>query len=204
MAKGVEDTLFYRDHRLLALNEVGCEPERPRPSLARFHRLMAERQARHPLALTATATHDTKRGEDARARLFALTADPERWLDGFSRWRQANRGLSATSAASRRPEPELEWMICQALMAAWPEKLDADDGEGIAALRDRFLAFLEKAVREAKLRTSWTEIGEEYEAAVRNYAEGLLEPGSVFLSEFLRETQPFGWPAVRTRSASSW
>lgn len=190
MAKGVEDTFFYRDHRLLALNEVGCEPERPRPSVERFHRFMVERQARHPLALSATATHDTKRGEDARARLFALTADPELWLDRFSRWRQANDGLIRDVGGKPAPEPELEWMICQALMAAWPQKLDADDGEGIAAFRDRFLAFLEKAVREAKLRTSWTEIGEEYEAAVRYYAEGLLEPGSVFLSEFLRVTEP--------------
>src|SRR5690606_29496381 len=67
-------------HRRSHLNEVGCEPERPRPSAERFHRLMVQRQAHHPLTLTATATHDTKRGEDARARLFALSADPERWI----------------------------------------------------------------------------------------------------------------------------
>lgn len=191
MAKGVEDTLFYRDHRLLGLNEVGCEPERPRPSPARFHRLMAKRRESHPLALTATATHDTKRGEDARARLFALTVDPGRWSRDVSRWRDANRGLIREIGGKPAPEPELEWMIYQALMAAWPERLDADDGQGIAALRGRFLEFLTKAVREAKLRTTWTEIDEQYEGAVQAYAEGLLQPGSAFLSDFLRATETF-------------
>ncbi|NMG37827.1 malto-oligosyltrehalose synthase [Chelativorans sp. ZYF759] len=191
MAKGVEDTLFYRDHRLLALNEVGCEPERPRPSLERFHRLMDERQSRHPLSLTATATHDTKRGEDARARLFSLTGAPEEWAQLVARWRAANSGLVRKVEGKPAPEPELEWMIYQALMAAWPEGLDADDGDGIATLRARFLEFLEKAVREAKLRTTWTNIGAEYESAVRAYAEGLLEPGSAFLSDFVRKTQTY-------------
>lgn len=191
MAKGVEDTLFYRDHRLLALNEVGCEPERPDPSLQRFHRKMAERQEHQPLSLSATATHDTKRGEDARARLFALTADPERWLNGFSRWREANSRLVREVDTRPAPEPELEWMIYQALMAVWPDGLNADDGDGIAALRDRFSQFLQKAVREAKLRTSWTDIGEAYEAAVQDYASLLLQPGSAFLAGFVRETEPF-------------
>lgn len=201
MAKGVEDTLFYRDHRLLALNEVGCQPERPLPSLERFHRLMAQRQQNYPLSLNATATHDTKRGEDARARLFALTAAPEVWAQRVSHWREINAGLVREVGGKPAPEPEVEWMIYQALIAAWPEGLDVDDGEGIAALRARFLVLLEKAVREAKLRTSWTDIGEDYEGAVRAYAAALLEPGNAFLAEFNGATAPF-YAAGRANSLS--
>ena len=191
MAKGVEDTLFYRDHRLLALNEVGCEPDRPAPWLARFHDGMKRRQESFPLSLSGTATHDTKRGEDARARLLALTAEPEIWAGLMVRWCAANAHLLRHVDGRPVPDPEVEWMIYQALMAAWPEELDTDDGNGIAALRERFLAFLTKAMREAKLRTTWTHIDEDFEGAVSAYAEGILEPGSTFLSDFVRDTEPF-------------
>ncbi len=193
MAKGIEDTLFYRDHRLLPLNEVGSEPDRAPLSLDRFHAFMERQAEAAPLALTATSTHDTKRGEDARARLLALTEQPEIWIAAVERWRARHRHLLRELQDGVAPEPEVEWMIYQALAGIWPE--DEVDGEAAPNLAQRFLPFLEKALREAKLRTSWTDVDEEYEAACATYAEGLLNDAG-FRIEFPQVIRPFiraGW-----------
>lgn len=91
MAKSVEDTLFFRQNMGLALNEVGAEPVTHHFSIERFHHEMKTRQARQPDALSGTSTHDTKRGEDARARLYTLTEAPEQWSECLARWRQMNQ-----------------------------------------------------------------------------------------------------------------
>src|SRR5690606_41150770 len=106
MAKGVEDTLFYRDHRFLALNEVGCDPAHPAGDLERFHRRMQERAARGDLSRSGTSTHDTKRGEDARARLHALSEAPEARNLQVAGWRNMNSGLIDTKHGDPAPEPE--------------------------------------------------------------------------------------------------
>jgi (1->4)-alpha-D-glucan 1-alpha-D-glucosylmutase len=157
-AKGVEDTAFYCFHRLVSLNEVGGDPGRFGTSVAEFHRACAERQARWPQSLLATSTHDTKRGEDVRTRIHLLSEIPERWAEAVRRW-------SARNERHRRgpfPDRGIEYLTYQTLLGAWPIGIE------------RLLPYLEKAAREAKMHTSWTEPNAEYESALRSFAEGLL------------------------------
>jgi len=180
MAKGVEDTLFYRDHRFLALNEVGCDPAHPAGNVERFHRRMEERAARLDHSLSGTSTHDTKRGEDARARLYAISEAPELWAEGLERWKSMNRFPDVL-------EPELEWLVYQALAGVWPYPFNE---AALPPLHDRLEAYLQKALREAKQRTSWTEVDEAYEEAVITFVDGALE-NAAFREDFSRTLQPF-------------
>ncbi|SMF04108.1 (1-_4)-alpha-D-glucan 1-alpha-D-glucosylmutase [Xaviernesmea oryzae] len=198
MAKSVEDTLFFRHHMLLALNEVGAEPL-PHPfSPDRFHAEMQARLESQPDALSATSTHDTKRGEDARARLYALSEAPQLWAAAVSRWRKTNRaavqvlGDGPASEPEVAPEPEVEWMLYQALAGVWPADLHPEDAAGLKALEERFAAYVEKALREAKLRTNWGDANEAYEEAVIGYARQLLAPNNrAFLADFTETIRPF-------------
>lgn len=192
MAKALEDTVFYRDHRMIALNEVGGDPGLSVASAEAFHRAMGERLASQRHGLTATATHDTKRGEDARARLYALSEAPGLWAEAVSRWSMMNAPLRGQPGSSADPEPEIEWLLYQTLLGAWPARLTPDDAEGLTALAARVTTFLEKALREAKQRTRWTAPDEAYEAAARGFAEGLLDPDNrVFLKDFTTTAEPF-------------
>ncbi|CDZ63415.1 (1-_4)-alpha-D-glucan 1-alpha-D-glucosylmutase [Neorhizobium galegae bv. orientalis] len=192
MAKSVEDTLFFRQHMALALNEVGAEPL-PRPfSLDRFHAEMQTRLERQPDALSGTSTHDTKRGEDARARLYAITEAPDLWADGVDRWRRINSQAVRALDDGPAPEPPIEWMLYQALAGAWPNDLHTEDAAGLKALETRFLCYVEKALREAKLRTNWGDPNETYEKAVLEYARTLLSPiNQAFLTDFTDTLRPF-------------
>jgi (1->4)-alpha-D-glucan 1-alpha-D-glucosylmutase len=159
MAKGVEDTAFYTFLRLVSLNEVGGDPGRFGVSPEEFHRACRETQERWPEAMLATSTHDTKRSEDVRARLNLLSEIPVEWAAAVRRWRASNdrhwRG--------RLPERSAEYLLYQTLVGAWP--ID----------RDRLWAYLEKALREAKQKTSWTRPDPAYEAVVRDFTLGVLE-----------------------------
>ncbi|MFZ5676376.1 MAG: malto-oligosyltrehalose synthase [Pseudomonadota bacterium] len=190
MAKAVEDTLFYRWHAFIALNEVGCDPGQKLEGGRRFHDLMAARAAVWPNGLTASATHDTKRGEDARARLYALSEHPEEWLAAMARWRELNRPIGA-------PASRVEWLFYQTLAGVWPAAASVEDGSGQTSLARRLLDFLEKAMREEKLHTSWTDINPAYEDAVRRFARRVLQPGNVaFLTDFATTMERFvtaGW-----------
>ncbi|WP_117191766.1 malto-oligosyltrehalose synthase [Rhizobium terrae] len=192
MAKSVEDTLFFRQHMALALNEVGAEPL-PRPfSLDRFHKEMQTRLERQPDALSGTSTHDTKRGEDARARLYTITEAPDLWAEGVKRWRETNREAVQSLNDGPAPEPEVEWMLYQALAGVWPTDLHPEYSEGLKALEERFIAYVEKAMREAKLRTNWGDSDETYEKAVLDYARQLLSPDNrAFLADFADTLRPF-------------
>ncbi|MEN0582943.1 MULTISPECIES: malto-oligosyltrehalose synthase [unclassified Kosakonia] len=192
MAKSVEDTLFFRQHVDLALNEVGAEPLPRTFSLDRFHAEMQTRLERQPDALSGTSTHDTKRGEDARARLYTLTEAPERWADCVARWRQMNHSKVQLLDDGHAPRPMVAWMIYQALAGVWPVNLQADDVEGLRALEERFVAFVEKALREAKQRTDWIETNDAYEQAVLDYVRHLLSPENrEFLTDFTASLQSF-------------
>ncbi|SCC21177.1 malto-oligosyltrehalose synthase [Kosakonia oryziphila] len=192
MAKSVEDTLFFRQNMDLALNEVGAEPLPRTFSLQRFHREMQTRLEQQPDALSATSTHDTKRGEDARARLYTLTEAPQQWADCVTRWRHLNREKVVLLNDGPAPRPAVAWMIYQALAGVWPATLQADDAQGLQALETRFIAFLEKALREAKQRTDWIETNDAYENAVLDYARHLLSPeNQAFLQDFTAALQPF-------------
>lgn len=192
MAKSLEDTLFFRHHRFLALNEVGSEAEPHPASLQRFHDDMQTRLQRQPRALSGTSTHDTKRGEDARARLYAISEAPDLWAEAVERWRGMNRSHVVALNDGPAPEPSVEWMLYQALAGAWPTDQAPDDESGLKALEERFIGFVEKALREAKQRTSWNEVNEAYEDAVKAYAAHLLSPANgEFLSDFVNTLDPF-------------
>jgi (1->4)-alpha-D-glucan 1-alpha-D-glucosylmutase len=148
MAKGVEDTAFYRYLRLAALNEVGGDPGRVSVGVDEFHRANLEREARYPLELVATQTHDTKRSGDVRARIAALGGLAEEWSERVRRW-------------PRLEDPNESYLVYQTLVGAWPLELDRLD------------AYMVKAMREAKRNTSWIDPDEAHERAVRDFCAAL-------------------------------
>ncbi|KRB51240.1 hypothetical protein ASE04_10630 [Rhizobium sp. Root708] len=181
IAKAMEDTAFYRYNRLLALNEVGCDPDIVGDALHDFHEAMQNRARKQPHGLTTTATHDTKRGEDARARLYGLTEHAEEWIAGFQRWQKINRQFVSGKADRPLPDTNTQWMLYQALAGAWPEYPDTIDD----SFRDRFKAYAEKAIREAKTHTDWGRPDEPYETAVLDFTAGLLsDENATFRADF--------------------
>lgn len=192
MAKSVEDTLFFRHHMALALNEVGAEPLPRAYDVQRFHSEMEARLQLQPDAISSTSTHDTKRGEDARARLYTLTEAPELWSENVARWRKMNQSEVSILEDGPAPKPAGAWMLFQALAGVWPTTLELQDSQGLNELEQRFLAFVEKAVREAKLRTDWSNSNEIFEEAVNDYIRHLFSPDNrAFLEDFTRAIQPF-------------
>lgn len=196
MAKSLEDTLFFRHVEFLALNEVGGELEPEEGGIDRFHAEMQRRAQTQPFGLSASSTHDTKRGEDARARLFAFAEDAPRFGGLVERWRKAHLGAVVEVDGKPAPEPEIKWMIFQALIGHWPVDLMADDLEGIVDFAERVLAFVEKSLREAKLRTDWNAVNEGYEAAVKDYVRSLLFDRPQFVTELVHEIQPLIWAGL--------
>jgi (1->4)-alpha-D-glucan 1-alpha-D-glucosylmutase len=175
MAKAVEDTVFYRYNRLIALNEVGAEPAEFGVEAEAFHAAM-ERRVGHWPAMSATATHDTKRGEDARARLAVLSEMPEEWGQAVRRWHQAAEELREDRPHGPVPGPRGEWLFFQAVAGAWPPELTLEDEDGLGELSDRLVSFMTKALREAKRRTSWTAPDDAFESAVESYVRELFSP----------------------------
>ena len=169
MAKSLEDTAFYRMHRLLALNEVGGEPSASALSPEAFHHLMKVRARDWPHAMTATATHDTERGEDARARLAALTELPGEWTGAVARWKVLNAPHVVTKGAMRCPSTTFEYMLYQTLLGAWP--LDRPDDTFV----ERIQAYAVKAAREGKQETSWLNPNAAYEAGVSQFVAQILD-----------------------------
>ncbi len=157
-AKGIEDTAFYCFNRFLSLNEVGGNPARFGVSLQDFHEGMAEASARHPHAMLATSTHDTKRSEDIRARLAVLSEIPAEWAEAIGRWSHHNEPYRDENV----PDPNTEYLLYQTLVGAWP--IEAH----------RLVAFMEKATREAKTLTSWNRPDPSYEEKVRHFVEAIL------------------------------
>lgn len=175
MAKGVEDTLMYTYHRFIGHNEVGDSPEAFGHTAEEFHRSMAQRQQQWPYSLNATSTHDTKRGEDVRARLNVLTDLPDEWLKNVQQWQEMNAPLKTNGF----PDANDEYFIYQSLIGAWPlEKKDEEDFPG------RLEEYLQKALREAKLHSNWTTPNEEYESATKKFAVALLDKDKPFRKSF--------------------
>ena len=184
VAKGVEDTAFYRYNRLLPLNEVGGHPSRFGLSLKAFHAASEDRARRWPGTMLGSSTHDTKRSEDVRARLGVLSELPSLWRLWLRRWSLINRSLRAEN--SNAPSRGDEYHYYQALLGIWPSS-SPDEAE-IAQLRERLKAYMLKAVREAKQRTSWINPDTEYEAALERFVTESLGH-SVFVRE-LNEAVP--------------
>jgi (1->4)-alpha-D-glucan 1-alpha-D-glucosylmutase len=176
MAKAVEDTAFYRDARLVSLNEVGGEPASFGTPPAAFHAMMADRLADQPHGLLATATHDHKRGEDVRMRLHGLSELAADWAAHCCRWRKLALAFRQTQPDPAAPTARDEYLLYQTLLGVWPPDLAAGDAEGLNALAERVAAYLVKASREAKRETSWTAPDDAYEAALERFVRHLLDP----------------------------
>lgn len=173
MAKGLEDTAFYIFNRLAALNEVGGNPGLFGLDTAEFHRLNRERQERSPHALLATTTHDTKRSEDTRLRMVALSEMPEAWQSALKRWSKWNRKLRTKVGDEFAPSSNEEYLIYQTLLGTWP--VDSAVGESTPLYAERIQQYMLKAMKEAKVNSSWTEPYEEWENAVTGFIAGILD-----------------------------
>ena len=172
-AKGVEDTAFYRYNRLLSLNEVGGAPDRFGTPATEFHRLNAERLARWPHSLSASSTHDTKRSEDVRARINVLSEIPHEWRTRVRTWHRLNRRHRTLLDGQPAPDANEEYVLYQTLIGAWPVE-PGDDAE-YAVFTERIQAYMFKALREAKVHTSWVNPNPAYDAAMRRFVAAILD-----------------------------
>ncbi|MFW5735248.1 MAG: malto-oligosyltrehalose synthase [Oceanidesulfovibrio sp.] len=184
MAKGVEDTTFYVANRLLCLNEVGSEPWHFGISDAGFHTYLMERQKYWPNAMNGTATHDHKRGEDARMRLAALSELPDEWREALKRFERINRRKKTMERARPQPTANDEYFIYQTLLATWPLDWPRKRDE----YTERVKAYMVKALREGKENSNWIEPDEEYESATLSFVDSLLRQR--VKNAFLREFKP--------------
>jgi (1->4)-alpha-D-glucan 1-alpha-D-glucosylmutase len=180
-AKGVEDTAFYRHNLLLSLNEVGGNPQRAGCSVAEFHEKNRSRAGRWPLAMLTTSTHDTKRGEDSRARLDVLSEMTEDWRRAVSDWFEINAGARTEEESEILPDKNDEYLFYQALLGGWTPR------EPIDQLVPRLQDYMNKAIREAKVYSSWIRPNETYEKAVADFIANVLRGplSRNFLASFL-------------------
>jgi (1->4)-alpha-D-glucan 1-alpha-D-glucosylmutase len=184
MAKGMEDTALYVYNRLLSLNEVGDHPSRFGCRVDAFHAFIKKRAEKWPYTMNNTATHDSKRGEDVRARINVLTEIPEEWEAVLKQWHVLNRDKKKRSNGRKVPDKNEEYVLYQTLLGIFP--LDAVE---TSTLVDRIRRYLIKAVREAKVHTSWLNPDETYEVALSSFVEAILSTSDQ--SQFLKAFLPF-------------
>lgn len=178
-AKGVEDTTFYVYSPLISHNEVGDAPDELSISIEEFHQQMQQRQKQLPYSLNATSTHDTKRGEDARMRINAIAVLHEEWTSLVKTWHSVNQPF--IKMVDHKPAPSLndEYFVYQSLLGSFPEDFKVDD-----SFKERTRLFLIKALREAKVHTTYTEPNEAYEETVVAFALGILDKSHSFMKSF--------------------
>jgi len=187
-AKGLEDTVFYIYNRLAALNEVGGEPQLFGLSVETFHQRNLRRQCDWPVSLLATSTHDSKRSEDVRARMLAISEIPQLWGRSLQKWRTANRRFKKQIDEAEAPDAGEEYLLYQTLLGTWPVDLD---GAPVPSVEQEFIIriqrYMVKALKEAKLNTSWIQPNENWDHAMQEFVAGILEPGprNKFLPVFL-------------------
>jgi (1->4)-alpha-D-glucan 1-alpha-D-glucosylmutase len=179
-AKGVEDTCFYLYNPLIALNEVGDSPARLGTSIDDFHNKMVRRQQNAACSLNTTSTHDTKRGEDARLRIAALSMLPDNWMAKVREWMTLNQPLVQHQNGRRMPSVNDEYFIYQSLVGSFPASAETTDD-----FRERSRQFIVKALREAKKETQYADPDTAYEEACTAFITQLLQPGHPFLQSFL-------------------
>ena len=185
-AKALEDTAFYTYDRLLSLNEVGGEPREFGTPVQAFHELNGTRRERWPGSLAATSTHDTKRSEDVRVRLAALSEVPREWRALTARWHRQNRQFKTDVEGEPAPDRNDEYLLYQTLVGSFPDPAPRAGTEEARCYLARVTAYAEKALREAKTHTSWTHIDTGYERAVTRFIEGVLAS-----PEFMESFLPF-------------
>jgi glycogen operon protein len=192
MAKAVEDTAFYRYHRLVCLNEVGGLPSRFGTSIEEFHRQNAERARAWPLSMVATSTHDTKRGEDTSARIAVLSEMPEEWRRRVRRWGEITAGMKRAVDGDPAPSRGAEYLFYQSLVGAWPYAWDGQTER--EAFTERLVAYLIKACKEAKVETSWVDVNSAYDEAVGDYVRRALGDARFMadVREFCELVAPYG------------
>ena len=192
MAKGLEDTVFYIYNRLAALNEVGGEPQQFGISIEAFHERNLYRQRNWPATLLATSTHDTKRSEDVRARMLAISEMPELWQRSLQRWRTANRRWKRTINDAEAPDANEEYLLYQTLLGTWLIQASGEpEGVATAEYTERIQAYMAKALHEAKINTSWIQPNEEWDATMCDFVAKILDPSprNKFLPGFLPVAQ---------------
>jgi (1->4)-alpha-D-glucan 1-alpha-D-glucosylmutase len=195
-AKGVEDTALYRFTRLASLNEVGGEPETFGTSARQFHADAQHRAKNWPHEMLATSTHDTKRSEDVRARINVLSEMLTPWRKAIQRWSRMNRGRRRVVDDLPAPGPHAEYLLYQTLLGTWP--LETLDDAAYTTYRERIEEYMVKASREAKRRTSWSNVNAEYEDALRQFIRLALErrdgnPFPTEVAELARHMARFGY-----------
>jgi (1->4)-alpha-D-glucan 1-alpha-D-glucosylmutase len=190
MAKGFEDTVLYNYNRLISLNEVGSRPDHFGEETSAFHGFCNERQENRPYSLSATATHDTKKGEDTRARINVLSEIPVEWGKQVKKWQSLNSGVKSRIGGMLVPDPNVEYMLYQALVGSYPVNSDER-----ATYIDRIKEFMLKAVREAKERTTWIKFDVDYEKGIADFISGILDdnPSNKFLPDFIAFQHKIAW-----------
>jgi (1->4)-alpha-D-glucan 1-alpha-D-glucosylmutase len=183
MAKGIEDTAFYRDVCLASVNEVGAHPAAATVSIDQFHAANLARAARSPEGMICTSTHDTKRSEDVRSRLNVLSEIPDVWRTTLARWARWNRHFVAEQQGEAAPSRNDEYLFYQSVLGVWPSETPSPEQH--EELERRLLQYMQKATHEAKLQTSWLSPNPEYDDAVRRFVQGALRPetGNRFLED---------------------
>jgi (1->4)-alpha-D-glucan 1-alpha-D-glucosylmutase len=202
-AKGVEDTAFYRYHVLASANEVGGYPGRLSVRVADFHEMNRRRLEHWPLEFLATSTHDTKRGEDARARINVLSEIPNAWSRALGEWMRINGRNRVKLHGAWAPDRNDEYLFYQALVGAWPAE-DTESpvpGRASSDVVDRLVLYMEKAAREAKVHTSWIEDDQEYSRALVRFVEETLAGRSA--QRFLASFVPFQRRVARVGMVNS-
>ncbi|MBK1837076.1 malto-oligosyltrehalose synthase [Azospirillum sp. YIM B02556] len=192
IAKGLEDTAFYRYNRLVALNEVGGHPDHFGVSVSAFHRANQDRARNWPGNMLASTTHDTKRGEDTRARLYALSEIPEEWERQVQTWSRLLRARRGDVEGTAPPDRNDEYLFYQLLLGAWPAELtgasvDQIDQSAMTAFAERIVGAMTKSMREAKVHSTWAAPNEAYEGAVVSFIHDALDVTrrNAFLEAFL-------------------
>ncbi len=188
MAKGVEDTVFYIFNRLVALNEVGGEPQQFGLSINGFHERNLDRQRNWPATLLTTSTHDSKRSEDVRARIAAISEMSDLWRRSLQRWRSVNRRWKRNVDETEAPDANEEYLLYQTLLGTWPLQMSGEpEPAATADYIERIQTYMAKAIHEAKLNTSWIQPNESWDAAMHDFVARILEatPRNKFLPLFL-------------------
>src|SRR5436309_2211990 len=201
-AKGLEDTVFYIYNRLAALNEVGGEPQLFGLSVETFHQRNLRRERDWPASLLATSTHDSKRSEDVRARMLAISEIPQLWGRSLQKWRTTNRRFKKQIDEAEAPDAGEEYLLYQTLLGTWPVDLD---GAPVPSVGPKFIAriqrYMAKALKEAKLNTSWIQPNENWDDARQEFMARILEAGP--RNKFLPGLRPVAAEIARLGAINS-
>jgi len=195
MAKGLEDTMFYIYNRLPALNEVAGEPQQFGIGVEAFHERNLDRQRDCRATLLATSTHDTKRSEDVRARMVAISEIPELWRRSLQRWHTANQRWKRMVNDLEAPDANEEYLLYQTLLGTWPMQANGEpEAVPTPEYTGRIQAYMAKALKEAKINTSWIQPNEDWDAAMHDFVAKILDssPRNKFLPIFLPAAKEIG------------